>query len=255
MKNVIIALLFVIGWSSSAQAQLNFRDSVVALPWISIQYGFNLTGGDLAERHGHFSHIGFFAGYKTQRNWIYGMDASYMFGNDVTPSTADMFAHLTDGVGALTDQNGDQGIVVTASRGMNINGNVGKIFPIFNSNPNSGIYASVGAGWIAHKIRVETQDHVIPVVELDYRKGYDRLVQGFTTNQFLGYAFMADQSFLKFYGGIYVQEGFTFERRTIFFDMPEYEVPKTARLDLQFGLRIGWIIPIYPRRPQDFYFD
>jgi hypothetical protein len=209
----------------------------------------------LAQRHGHFNHIGFFAGYKTRRNWVYGLDASFMFGNKVTPDVNTMFSHLMDDKGTITDQNGDQAVVVTASRGMNINGNVGKIIPIFNSNPNSGLYFSLGAGWIAHKIRVETQEHVVPVIELDYRKGYDRLVQGFTTNQFLGYAFLSSQSFLKFYGGIYVQEGITFERRTIFFDQPDYVVPTDPRLDLQFGLRVGWLIPIYPRQPQEFYFD
>ncbi|MCR9172301.1 MAG: hypothetical protein NXI10_07425 [bacterium] len=255
MKNVFIAILFVLSLGFSANAQLNFQDSAIAMPWVSIQYGFNLTGADLAQRHGHFNHIGFFAGYKTERNWVYGVDGSFMFGNDVTPNTATMFAHLADDKGFITDQNGDQAVVVTASRGMNVNGNVGKVIPIFNSNPNSGLYASVGFGWIAHKIRVETQDHVVPVIELDYRKGYDRLVQGFTTNQFIGYAFMSNQSFLKFYGGVYIQEGLTYERRTVFFDEPEYEVPTDARLDLQFGLRLGWMIPIYPRQPQDFYFD
>lgn len=255
MKHFFIALLFVTVWTSSSNAQLNFRDSAVAMPWVAIQYGFNLTGADLAERHGHFNHIGFFAGFKTSRNWVYGLDASFMFGNDATPSKEEMFAHLADEKGTITDENGDQAIVVTSSRGLNINGNVGKIMPIFGSNPNSGLYISLGAGFIAHKIRVETQDHVVPVIELDYRKGYDRLVQGVTVNQFLGYAFLSSSNFLKFYGGIYVQEGITYEQRTIFFDQPDYVVPRTSRLDLQFGLRVGWLIPIYPRQPQDFYFD
>lgn len=255
MKRAIIALLFVSGLSFTSHSQLNFSDSTLAMPWVSIQYGFNLTGADLAQRHGHFNHIGFFAGHKTRRNWVYGIDGSFMFGSDVTPGVTEMFDHLTDDKGTITDQNGDQAIVVTASRGMNINGNVGKILPVFGSNPNSGIYVSLGAGWIAHKIRVETQEHVVPVIELDYRKGYDRLVQGFTTNQFIGYAFLSSRSFLKFYGGFYVQQGITYERRTIFFDEPDYQVPTTPRFDLQYGVRVGWLIPIYPRQPQDFYFD
>lgn len=255
MKKYITALGFILFTTFVSQAQLNVRDSAVAIPWVSVQYGFNLTAGDLAERHGHFNHIGFFAGYKTRRNWVYGLDASYMFGNDVKRTNEELFGHLMDDKGNITDQNGDDATVVTGSRGLHVNLNAGKILPIFNPNPNSGLYVSLGAGFLAHKIRVETQDHVVPTLELDYRKGYDRLVQGMNVSQFVGYAFMSSDNFLKFYAGLYAQEGFTYERRTIFFDEPDYVVPQTQRLDIQYGIRLGWLIPIYPRQPQEFYFD
>lgn len=255
MRNFLIVFGLILCTTFVSQAQLNVRDSSISIPWVSVQYGFNMTAGDLSIRHGHFNHIGLFAGYKTKRNWVYGIDGSFMFGNDVKRSHQQLFGHLMDDKENITDQNGDIAVVVTGSRGLHVNANVGKILPIFNPNPNSGLYISLGAGFLAHKIRVETQDHVVPLLELDYRKGYDRLAQGLNTSQFLGYAFMSSGSFIKFYGGLYAQQGFTFEQRSIFFDEPQIPVSTESRLDLQFGIRLGWLIPIYPRQPQEYYFD
>jgi hypothetical protein len=114
---------------------------------------------------------------------------------------------------------------------------------------------NVGAGFLAHKIRIETQDHVVPQLELDYRKGYDKLTSGLNTSQFIGYSFMANKGFANFYGGFYAQQGYTFNRRTVFFESPEIEVSKDMMLDLQFGAKFAWIVPIYKRQPKDFYFD
>lgn len=253
MKQLFTLAIFFLFFSTHSSAQLNVKDSAIAMPWVSVQGGFNLTAGDLALRHGYFTHVGAFAGYKTRRNWVYGIDGSYMFGNDIRETG--LFSHLVDSKGNITDQNGDIATVVVGSRGLHVNLNAGKILPILSPNPNSGLYLSVGAGFLAHKIRVETQDHVVPQLELDYRKGYDRLVQGLNISQFVGYAFMSSESFVKFYGGFYIQEGFTFEQRDIYFDQPDVPVPTSSRLDIQYGLRVGWLIPIYTRQPKDFYFD
>ncbi len=253
MKRILTVLLFFLFFSVTSYSQLNVKDSAIALPWVSVQGGFNLTAGDLALRHGYFTHVGLFAGYKTKRNWVYGLDGSYMFGNDVRETG--LFTHLVDSKGNITDQNGDIATVVVGSRGLNVNLNAGKILPILSPNPNSGIYLSGGVGFLAHKIRIETQDHVVPQIELDYRKGYDRLVQGLNISQFLGYAFMSNESFVKFYGGFYISEGYTFERRTIFFDQPDTPVSTAPRIDIQYGIRVGWLIPIYTRQPKEFYFD
>jgi hypothetical protein len=239
--------------SFNGMSQREVADSAIATPWVSVEYGLNFTAGDLKERHGFFNHIGLFAGYKTSKNWIYGIDAAYMFGGDVRASG--MFDHLVDSKGNITDQNGDIAAVLVYSRGMYVNASVGKVLPILSPNPNSGIYFNLGAGFLAHKLRVETQDHVVPQLELDYRKGYDRLTQGLNLHQFLGYAFMANQGFVNFYGGFYIQEGLTYNMRDIFFDTPNTPVSQEMMLDIQYGIKIAWLVPVYKRKPKDFYFD
>lgn len=238
---------------SFAFGQRNVKDTIISTPWMSVNYGFNATAGDLADRHGNFNHIGIFAGYKTKRNWIFGVDGAYMFGNQVRATG--LFDHLVDSKGNITDQNGDIAIVLVYSRGFYADLNVGKIIPVLSPNKNSGLYFNFGAGYLLHKIRVETQDHVVPELELDYRKGYDRLTTGLNTQQLIGYAFMANQGFLNFYGGFYFQEGFTYNRRTIFYDQPDTPVSKDMMIDIQYGLKLAWMIPIYKRQPKEFYFN
>ena len=106
-----------------------------------------------------------------------------------------------------------------------------------------------------HKFRIETQDHVVPQIELDYRRGYDRLSAGINTSQFVGYAHMANRGFVNFYTGFYVQQGFTYNKRTVWYDQPDTEVPTDMMFDLQYGVKFAWMIPIYKRKPKDFYFN
>ena len=248
---VLIFLLLFVSFQSTAQR--NVTDSTIGTPWVSINYGASFTDGDLINRHGFMNHAGMFGGYKTKRNWIYGAEASYLFGNDIRVSG--LFDHLVDEKGTITDQNGDIETVLLYSRGLSINGSVGKILPILNPNPNSGVYLSLGIGFLAHKIRIETQEQVVPQLELDYRKGYDRLSQGLNLTQFIGYAFMANKGFVNFYGGLYFQEGFTYNSRDVFFDQPNVPVSSEQMLDLQYGVRLAWLIPVYKRKPKEFYFN
>lgn len=207
----------------------------------------------MADRFGYLNHVGIFAGYKDKKNWVYGLEGNFMFGDSV--ALTGLFDHLTDSKGNITDINGDIATVRVLSRGLYINGVIGKILPILSPNPNSGIYVNLGVGYFLHRLRIETQDHVVPQIELDYKKGYDRLTTGANLTEFVGYAFMADQGAINFYGGIYAQQGFTYNRRTINFDQPEIPVSTSMRIDLQFGFKVGWLIPVYQRQPKEFYFD
>ncbi len=166
-----------------------------------------------------------------------------------------IFDHLVDSFDNITDVNGDTAIVMVFSRGVHANLAFGRIFPVWSPNKNSGILVHAGAGYLLHRLRIETQEQVVPQLELDYKKGYDRLTTGINFHQFVGYSFMANGGFLNFYGGFYIQEGITRNRRTIFFDQPETPVSQDLRLDLQYGIRLGWYIPFYKRLPKDFYYN
>jgi len=234
-------------------AQRNVKDSIISTPLVAVQYGAMWPGGDLADRYGYMSHVGFSAGFKTKKNWYFGSDANFMFGNRI--KMTGIFDHLVDSFGNITDVNGDTAIVMVFSRGVHANLAFGKIIPIWSPNKNSGILIHAGAGYLLHRLRIETQEQVVPQLELDYKKGYDRLTTGINFHQFVGYSFMANGGYLNFYGGFYIQEGLTRNRRTIFFDQPDVPVSMDLRLDLQYGLRIGWYIPFYKRLPKDYYYN
>jgi hypothetical protein len=176
-----------------------------------------------------------------------------MFGNQ-TRMTG-LFDQLVDENGNITDINGDIAMVLVYPRGVNTNFSFGKLFPVLSPNSNSGILFHVGAGYLLHRLRIETNDQVVPTLELDYKKGYDRLTTGINFHQFLGYSFLANSGAWNFYGGFYFQQGLTRNRRTIFFDQPDVPVSTKTRLDVQYGFRVGWYIPFYRRMPKDYYID
>lgn len=246
---LLIALLIQV----SAWSQRKYGDSAIATPWVGIQYGGNWSKADLGDRYGYFNHLGMMAGYKTKRNWVYGLDGNFMFGSQIRMTG--LFDGLTDSYGNITDVNGDVAHILLFSRGFNVNLMVGKVFPILSLNENSGIYVHGGVGYLQHKLRIESNDQVIPSLELDYKKGYDRFTSGINFHEFIGYAFLANQGIVNFYGGFYAQQGLTYNRRDIFFDRPDEEVPKGQRLDVQIGFKVGWFIPVYQRKPKDYYFD
>ncbi|TXI85149.1 MAG: hypothetical protein E6Q37_06950 [Crocinitomicaceae bacterium] len=250
-KLLVFAFVALIG--NSLFAQRNMKDSVIGTPWVAVHYGANWTSGDLADRYGFLNHIGAVAGYKTSKNWFWGLDGNFIFGNQVRMTG--IFDNLVDSYGNVTDVNGDIGKILVFARGFNVNFAVGKVIPVFRANRNSGLFIHAGAGYLLHKMRVETQDQVIPSLELDYRKGYDRLTIGLATHQFVGYAFLSNRGAINFYGGFYAQQGFTKNQRDIFFDQPTVAVSKELRSDIQMGLKLGWFIPIYKRQPKDFYFN
>lgn len=234
-------------------AQRSVKDSIISTPWVALHYGLMAPGGDLADRFGILNHLGSMAGYKTSKNWVWGLEGNFIFGNQIRVNG--LLDHLVDSYGNITDETGDVAIVVVNARGFNVNTMVGKVFPILSPNSNSGIYVHGGIGYLQTKVRVETQEQVIPTLELKYRKGYDRYATGVNFHQFVGYAFMANQGLVNFYGGFYMSEGLTYNRREIFFDQPDVPVSKKQMLDLQYGFKLGWFIPIYERKPKDYYFD
>ena len=83
MKSIFTLTFFVLALSFYSSAQRNVKDSIIGTPWISVEYGINWTGGELAKKHGLMNQIGAFAGYKTSKNWTLGLEGNFMFGNDI----------------------------------------------------------------------------------------------------------------------------------------------------------------------------
>lgn len=255
MKTKIILILFLAFCSRVTNAQRNMADSAIGTTLLGIQYGLSWTGGDLKERYGLFNNVGFTAGYKFKSNWYLGFEGDFMFGQDVRMNLDEVFGSLVDDQGFIIDVNGDLGSVLLFSRGFHANIEGGKVFSRLGHNANSGVMVKFGVGYLNHRMRIETNEQVIPSIEEDYKRGYDRLTTGINTSQFLGYLFMSDNSFLNFYGGVFIQEGFTYNRRKMFYDAPNTYAPTDMRMDILYGFKVGWLIPIYKRKPKEYYYN
>jgi hypothetical protein len=136
-------------------------------------------------------------------------------------------------------------------RGYQFSAAFGKIFPVSKLNPNSGIMLMAGPGFMQHKIRIESIGNTAPQINEDYRKGYDRLSNGFELREFIGFVSFGNRQLVNFYAGIELIQAFTENRRDHTFDNPSLAGQK--RTDLMYGFKVGWIIPFYKKKPKEFY--
>ena len=251
MRRFLI-LLAALAWclpSFKANAQGSVKDSTIFSPNFSFHFGWQWPSGDMEERFGSNGVAGASFNIKDRRNFIYGIDFSYMFGTEV--KEPGLLQNLYTDNGEILDNEGQVAPVFIQQRGYNLMLSVGKIFPWFGPNPNSGVMLKTGIGFMQHKIRIEHQENFINPLEGDYIKGYDRLTNGLAFSQFLGYYYMSNSRLANFYLGVEFIQGLTQGRRDFNFDTRTVDDEK--RLDLLNGVKFGWIVPLYKRQPEEFY--
>ncbi len=243
MKYFQLLLLFL---TFSLNAQ---KDTAIGVPLVGINFGGQLPGGDLSERFGANLRAGGNFLYKTKNNWVFGVDALYLFGKNVRQ---DVLAQLKTKEGFVIDNEGFPADLRVTERGFGAYGVFGKIIPIFNDGPNSGLFVTVGAGYMQHKVNLYDAQQKIAALKGDLKKGYDHLTGGFATSQFIGYLHLSENRILNFYAGFEFYQIYSKSIRKLNYDTGLPDLGK--RLDLLTGLRFGWILPLYERKPNDSYY-
>ena len=148
----------------------------------SASYAVQIPGGDLADRFGVNSSIGGTFTLKLKSKWIFSLEGHYLFGNNLKETH--IFDSISDSYGGIISTNGDYASLNVTERGVQLCLRMGRVFPVFKANPNSGIMASIGAGYLQHKIWIEVEDNNAPQIGEEYIKGYDRLTSGFALTEF-----------------------------------------------------------------------
>ena len=248
-QGLFIAFLFS---AILAQGQANVRDSVIKTPLIYGTFGFNMLGGDIAEMYGPSSTIGAGAGYKSKKNIYFGVEYNYLFGGKVQNGD-EIIADILTSDGQIIGQSGEYAIFQYYQRGHIIWAQVGKIFPVWSHNPNSGLMVKLGVGFTQHRMDVSVQENTALQLKDDYKLGYDRLTRGIGLNQAIGYMFIGSSRIWNFYGGLDFSQSWSKNVRDVNFDTRVKD--DTQHLDLYFGFKIAWVIPIYRSAPADFYYN
>lgn len=212
----------------------------------SVGYGYRIPGGDMKDRFGGNSTIGFDADFKYENNWTLGIGYHWMFGRNV--NDRDMFDNLIGREGQIIDQDGMFSVIRFNQRGHMLDAHGGKIFPI-GKNRNSGIVVTAGIGMIWHRIDIQASTAKVPQITGDYEKGYDRLTGGFALNQFVGYQFLDPKKQVNFRIGFCATQAFTKSMRSYDFDIMGYR--EGNRTDMLSGFKAGLIIPIYTKDPDE----
>lgn len=247
MKKVFLPLILLF-FISRTFAQVSVKDSSIYTPLISISYGYYLAAGDMLKRFGDNSSLQLNIDFKTRKYWTFGINGSYIFGKEVKES---LFDSISTPTGAHIARNGEFAEVRLYERGFTVSGTVGRMFAFKKPNPNSGILVSVGLGFIQHKIRIETIGNNLPQLSKEYKKGYDRLSNGLLLSENIGYMYLSNSRLLNLYIGLEFMQGFTQSRRSFDYDRMQKDTQK--RLDLLYGAKIAWVLPLYKKPPQDYY--
>lgn len=248
MKRFLISIIFVL---SVVLSYSQIKDSSINVWQVSLNYSFQIPGGDLANRFGVSSMVGPSIRLKTKNNWMFGIEGGYLFGGNIKEGTS-MLDPLKTSNDQIINEYGEYSVVLLSERGFYAGGFVGKLFPVLGPNENSGIFINIGAGLLQHKIHIENKNNNTPPVLGDYKKGYDKLTNGLTLNQFIGYQYLSNNKMINFYFGFELYQGFTKSRRD--FDFYTRTQDTENRLDLLYGIKAGWILPLYRQAPEKFYY-
>lgn len=232
------------------RAQTNIRDTTIALYAVQASYAYQLPGGDLASRFGANSNLGLCAYRKLRSNFLFGFEGSFLFGNKVVEPG--ILRNVINSAGQVVDQEGLQADVFLYERGWTAFATAGKLFPVIGPNPNSGLVFKLGGGYMRHKVRVQTQQNVVPQLEDEYLEGYDRLCAGPAAMAYFGYHHFGNRRLVNFHVGVEVMAGFTQSLRAYNFDTEQFNIPN--RFDLLSGLRVGWSLPVYRRLDDSFHY-
>ena len=256
MKRIVAILLIATFITDSLYAQ----DDLFGTPKreakkgfvLSLNGNFDIPAGDMAKRFGLSYRVGPSVFYKTKSNWIFGAKADFILGNKIEEEG--FLSNIKDENGNFITSSGFRSNIDVFERGYMIGLQAGKIINFSKSNPDNGLLLLTSAGFIQHKILISTRKSgSVAQVEGDYKKGYDRLTNGWFVEQFVGYTFFANNGLVNFNIGLDVTAGFTQGRRDYLFDVQKPGTDK--RFDMLFGIRGGWYIPIFKRKSEEFYFE
>ncbi len=254
MLKRLLVLLFPIVLAAPSSAQVNLKDTTIGMGMFYAAYSYQLPGGGLSKLFGGNSSVGGGFLYKLRTNWLIGGEGNFLFGGDVKNSDA-LTLMMQDSDGLLIDENGYGAAINYYERGYSIYGKFGKIFPFYPTlapNRNCGITVMLGGGYIQDKIRMNNPDGTTPQINGDYAKGYDRLNNGIALNASLGYLFMSNTRLFNFYLGFEFIQAWTKSARKYDFDRMAYDNTKYS--SQFYGFKVCWFVPIYARKPKEFYY-
>ena len=235
------------------------RDSLISFGTLNIDVVFNAPGDDLAKRFGNLACLGATMGYKLKNNFYLEGGARLVFGSRVKEPVATnvmtLYGNVNQGYsGTATGADGRQSTVRMQARGMQIPIYFGKILPFSKKmNPNSGLYFNVGTQVFQHRIWLEVPANNVPALDKDKRKGYDRLCNGMGVMEGFGIRYHSSKRLFNVHLGIEISQNFTANRRTVNVDTGLHD--SGTRLDLLWGIRAAWVVPIYKTSPEKAYYN
>jgi len=250
MRRILLSLLLILP-AHIIFSQVNIRDSSAVIPVFQMSFGVYAPVGDMAENYGANFSVGGSFFVKTKKNNIWGFDGDFLFGGNVKDEDA-ILERISTEQGWVIDVYGFPATISIYERGFRLTLKGGKLIPVFGPNPNSGLLITLGAGYMQHRTRIENTEKTVPQIQDDYEKGYDRLCGGPALNQFIGYMHLGNNRTVNFIAGIDLTQAWTSSLRPYDFNLMGKD--ESGKFDMLFGLKVAWMVPIYRKAPDQYYY-
>ncbi len=243
--------VIIFSFLNQVTAQVSPADSSIRSFIPNFAFAYQFPGGDMATEFGSNATIGGGMFYKSKTNWLFSFDFNYIFGGTVK-NEEEILSMVLNKAGYIIDGNGTYALYAVYERGYTLNARFGKILNLLSVNPNSGVMLMGGLGFMQHFVKIDNQHRTAPQISGDYAKGYDHLRGGISFNEFIGYFFMGNSRVWNFYGGFEFYQGFNHSLRDYSFDLMKKD--NKNYIDLFYGFKVGWMIPIHKRAPKKYYY-
>jgi hypothetical protein len=245
-------MLFNLG--SGLNAQVSMKDSL-RVHMFTPAYSIQLPFGDMKSRYGLSHTVGLSYSFLLKKRWMITTEGSFLFGQNVKNKVSifsGIASDITTSNGYIISQSGVYSNLAITERGYVLSLKTGKLLPVLKNNPNCGLLLQIGAGIMQHKIRIDVSQNDAPQLRNDYKKGYDKMCNGPALVEYFGYQHLDNNKRVNFTGGIELIQAWTQSRRAYYF--AEGKKPDENRMDVLIGLKLGWIIPIYRKTGNEYYY-
>lgn len=255
MNRLILTVILIVSAAFNAQAQKDVFGATKAPARngfvFAVNGNFDIPAGDMADRFGLSYRLGAAIFYKTKSNWMFGPKVDFILGNKIREDS--LLVNMMDANSTILNNAGQRIGVRIYEQGYMVGLQAGKIFNLSKTNADNGIMALTSVGFMQHRINVFDRDKSIPQIRGDYRKGYDRLSNGLYVEEYICYNYFAPNSMINFHIGLDITAGFTKGRRDFLYDVMHTD--NASRVDILFGIRGGWYIPIFKKKSEEYFFE
>lgn len=216
--------------------------------------GLGLPGGNLGQRFGNHGEATVTLFYKTKTNWMFGLEGSFLFGEEIRENPLSIYLTRE---GQIIGNDGRFATIAYQQRGFRAPViKIGKLFPAqlfkWMDPVASGFFVHGGVGFLQHQIDIIDVDRTLPYLQYPSAKGLDRMTNGVAIMQSAGFQFLSRNRWYGLFVALDLTQGFTRSQR---YSTDLRTLDNTPKLDLILGLRGGFILPIFPRSGEEFYFD
>jgi hypothetical protein len=266
-KTVFTLVLALAAVSTFAQTPRNIAKEAIPVSMFQVTYAAQFPALDTKSDYGFTNTIGGSFIHKTQGNWLFTGNGNFIFGNKIKGSRIDLLGEsITTLYGEVIGGGGIPTSLAFFQRGLHFQAEVGKLFPLA-PNPNSGIFVQLGAGYLWNRLRIdyqiETQNPPLPLMD-DYQYGYDKMRGGFALHAEAGYLILSNTRVYNLSVSLEATYARTKSLRDydfrVFYDengephIMGYNDKSHRFNDFYYGIRVSWMIPVYQRQPDEYYY-